>query len=140
MTKWNYNGDIGLEYGGFYWREDGADDYVLAVRVTPCSDAGGPDNLFHIESGSIYIGTDPKRRASALDCIGQTPDDSTREDVVYALMAYGGIERDWEQVIRIGKDESDYCGSNGWNPEPDTGLRKGTDLRKYVERNCLSLG
>ena len=66
MTKWNYNGDMGLEYGGFYWREDGADDYVLAVRVTPCSDAGGPDNLFHIESGSIYIGTDPDRARCAV--------------------------------------------------------------------------
>ena len=138
MTKWNYNGDMGLGYGGFYWREDGADDYVLAVRVTPCSDAGGPDNLFHIESGSIYIGTDPKRLASALDCIGQTPDDSTREDVVYALMAYGGIDSEIETVIRIGKDDSDYMRrASGWNPEPDTVLRKGTDLRRYVERSFL---
>ena len=44
--RWNYNGDINLREGGFFWREDGQDDYVLAVRVTPCSHAGGPCNLF----------------------------------------------------------------------------------------------
>jgi hypothetical protein len=137
MPKWNYNGDMNLEEGGFYWREADADDYVLAVRVTPCSDAGGPDNLFHIESGSIYIGDNPDRIASALDVIGQTPDDSTREDIVYALMAYAGIDGGSETVLRFGKDESDYCRGGGWNPAPDNVLRRNTDLRRYVERNFL---
>ena len=41
--RWNYSGDMSLEHGGFFWREDGSEDYVLAVEVTPCSDAGWSD-------------------------------------------------------------------------------------------------
>src|ERR1700685_3511801 len=67
--RWHYMGDINLEYGGYFWREDGADDYVLCVRVTPCSDAGGPNNLFWIEQGSIYM--DATKRQQCLSVIGE---------------------------------------------------------------------
>lgn len=137
MSGWQYIGDINLRHGGYYWREDGADDYVLAVRVTPCSDAGGQDNLFQIESGSIYIGTDATRIASALDCIGATPDTATRAQVVDALLAYGGIETDSETIVQIGKRDTD-ASPNGWNPEPDVTLRGNAKLRLYVKREYLA--
>lgn len=137
MTKWNYNGDMHLECGGFYWKEDGADDYVLAVEVTPCSDAGGPDNLFLITTGTIYISE--RNLDSALDTIGMTRAEASREDIVYAMRAYHGLDDRNETVIRLGKDESDYARPGGWNPEPDYVLRRNTNLRKYVERNFLNL-
>lgn len=75
--RWHYFGDVRLTEGGFYWREDGADDYVCAVDVTPCSNAGGPSNLFHIEAGSIFLPVnDPDRLASALACCGWSADDA----------------------------------------------------------------
>ena len=136
--KWNFNGDVNLEYGGFFWREDGADDYVLAVRVTPCVDAGGPDNLFHIEQGSIYMPTDPAKRKSALACCGYEMETATRSMMVDAFMAYGGIERDsmnGEQVVQIGQKQE--LEREGWNPEPDYVLRGNASLEKFVRANFL---
>lgn len=137
MNGWQYIGDIDLRHGGYYWREDGEDDYVLAVRVTPCSDAGGPDNLFQIESGSIYIGTDATRIASALDIIGATPDTATRAQIVDAMLAYRGIETDSETIVQIGKRDTD-ASANGWNPDADVILRGNAKLRRYVEREYLA--
>jgi len=135
MAKWKYSGDINLECGGFYWLDDGS-DYIQAVVVTPCSDAGGPDNLFHVDKGHIFI--DPAKAANMLDVIGMTPVEASRDDLIYAAQAYGGIERDFESVLRFGKDESEYVSGGGWNPSPDTVLRRNTNLRKYVEREFLN--
>lgn len=136
---WNYNGDINLTCGGFYWREDGADDYVLVVRVTPCSDGGGPDNLYLIEQGSLYLPSDPAKRQSALSCIGYgDKPEVTRSMLVDAFMAYGGIDRDTyngEHVVRIGKPEEATIG--GWNPTPDKVLRANASLERYVRKQYL---
>jgi hypothetical protein len=137
--RWNYNGDINLEHGGLFWREDGADDYVLAVRVTPCSEAGGPNNLFHIEQGSVYLPNDSAKRNQALNVIGQTLENATRRDLVESFVAYHGIDRDCrngEQVIQIGKPETDLR-SDGWSPKPDITLRGNASLANYVRREIL---
>ena len=96
--RWNYNGDGNLRAGGYYWREDGAEDYVLAVRVTPCPSAGGPSNLFHIESGSIYLPPDPAKRKIALGCCGYAFETATRSEIVDAFMSYCGIDGGDETV------------------------------------------
>lgn len=142
MTKhrWRYNGDINLQYGGFWWKEDGAEDYVLAVRVTPCSDAGGPDNLYCIEQGSIYMPTDPAKRHSALQVCGyENEEKPSRDMLVDAFIAYGGIEHsamNGETVVQIGK-RKDTCGNGGWSPEPDVILRGNASLERYVRANFL---
>lgn len=54
--RWFYSGDISIEHGGVFYNlgpfEDG---YVDAVRLQPCSDAGGPDNVFWIEHLTVII-------------------------------------------------------------------------------------
>jgi len=137
MPKWKYSGDVDLEHGGFYWLDEGDEDFVTAVDVIPCSDAGGPDNLFYIESGTIYLPTDRDKQESILSVIGMTPEDASRDDFIYAAKAYAGLERDSEEVIQIGKAEEPYR-SGGWNPEPDTVLRGNARLIRYVERNYLN--
>lgn len=138
--KWNYNGDINLRYGGFWWKEDDADDYVLAVRVTPCSDAGGPDNLYHIEQGSIYMPIDAAKRHSALQACGYEKEETpSRSMLVDAFIAYHGIERDafnGETVIQIGKHKEDTK-REGWSPEPDVILRGNASLERYIRENFL---
>lgn len=137
--KWNYSGDVNLRYGGFFWREDDADDYVLALRVTPCSDVGGSDNLFHIEQGSIYLPKDAAPLKNALATIGKTPETATRLDIVYAFMAYNGIDRhsyNGETDIRIGPADK-HANPNGWNPKPNVVLRSNASLRNYVRRELL---
>ena len=138
MSEWKYMGDVNIECGGYYWRDVGEDDYVEAVQVTPCSDAGGPDNLFYVEKGSIYLGN--ADLANVLDTIGMTPAEATREDIVYAFNAYRGMERAcWggETVIQVGPTEEPYRW-DGWSPEPDYKLRRNVNLRRHIENNFLS--
>jgi hypothetical protein len=151
--RWNYNGDISLKHGGFYWREDGLglDDYVIAVRVTPCSDAGGPDNVFHIETGSIYMPQEIDAANRALACCGYSIDangtvtDCTgvrhtgkraRAILVDAWLAYHGTDREAEYIVRIGPAEP---GAQGWcaDEEPNRILRAGSSLRNYVKHAFL---
>lgn len=137
MNEWQYNGDVNIRYGGYYWKEDGADDYVLAVRITPCSDACGPDNQFWIEEGSIWLG-DSERQTRALDCIGVVPGDATRRDYVEAALAYYGIERDSKQILQIGAKAGDA--SHGWGGfinGPDIILRGNASLLRFIEREYL---
>lgn len=138
--KWNYNGDINLCYGGFWWKEDDAEDYVMAVRVTPCSDAGGPDNLYHVEQGSIYMPADAAKRHSALSCCGYENEETpARFMLVDAFLAYHGIDRDarnGETVIQIGKHKEDTS-RKGWSPEPDVVLRGNASLKRYIRKNFL---
>ena len=131
QAPWQYSGDLHIEEGGLFFREDDADDYVLAIRVTPCADAGGPSNLFHIETGSIYFS--PDRLESALDIIGVKPADATVVDKAIAYCAYHGIDRDaynGERVVQIG--DAEEMEREGWNPEPDDILPEGSKLADYV--------
>ncbi len=148
--RWNYSGDLNLKHGGFYWRESGHTDHVYAVKVTPCSDAGGPDNLFHIEAGSIYMPQEPGKVASALSCCGYSLDargrlldgcggvltgKRKRWMMVDAWNAYHGLDQDAEYVVRIGPAEETL--RDGWSPEPDTILRSNAKLSNYVRREHL---
>lgn len=153
MTKrWKYSGDMDLEYGGLFWRAGLHDDYVDAVRVTPCSDAGGPDNLFYIETGSIYmprdkaavaldtcgyrIGYVDPKHIRVMDCTGAIMSKAnSRALLVDAFAAYHGIERDYETVVQIGPAEERNC--NGWSPDPDHVLRSNAKLANFVRRECL---
>jgi hypothetical protein len=136
MTKWNYNGDVSLSYGGYFWREDGADDYVLVVRVQPCSDAGGPDNLFWIEQGSLYLPDDADKRRCALAACGWDKEESPcRAMLVDAFIAYGGIDRDRTVVVRFGPAQP--AGREFGTMEPDVILRANASLKNYVKNNFL---
>jgi hypothetical protein len=137
--RWNYYGDINLEYGGTFWREDGSDDYVRAVRVTPCSEAGGPSNLFHIEDGSIFLwNPGDKRRESALECCGYTlaklaamsPRDARRA-LVESVLGYAGLDGPENRAVQVGA-KLDECGAGGWNPGADYILRANASLRRFV--------
>ncbi len=137
MSKWNYRGDVNLCEGGYYWREDDADDYVVAVEVIPCSAAGGPDNLFWINEGSIYI--TPERAKNALEGYDIAYADATRADIVDAIMGHYGMESDGETTLRIGKPEPD---PDCWRFEQDkfevdVVLRAGSSLANWVKREYL---
>jgi hypothetical protein len=53
---WHYSGDVDIAYGGmFYNLDDIENGYANAVRVTPCADAGGPDNMWWVERITINV-------------------------------------------------------------------------------------
>lgn len=75
-TRWRYFGDVHLSEGGVFLRiePDGlANNYADAVRVTPCSDAGGPDNMWWVEALTVLL---PEQKdpdfARVLDSCGMT--------------------------------------------------------------------
>lgn len=136
---WTYSGDTNLEYGGLFWQWDGGPDYVAAIRVAPVSDSGGPDNVYEITRGSIYMPQDADN-ARALDVVGHTivgpPELMT---LVAAWEAYHGMDLDsygGRAVVRIGKAED--ANPNGWNPAPDVILPGNARLKNYVEREFLA--
>ena len=135
--KWKYSGDVNLTYGGFYWRKDKGADYAEIVRITPCADAGGPDNLFEISSGSVYL-PEGKATADALACCGAEdfPPSDSRD--VESQVAYSGIDSDSSQIVRIGPPSEFWADRGGaWNPAPDTILRSNVNLANYVRREFL---
>jgi len=134
--QWHYQGDVDLRQGGLFWRETGDDEMAWIVRVSPCSDAGGPDNLFRLAAGHVHIPGDPDRRGKALAALGLSPKDASRQDLVTAFAAWQAPDFDEERVIRIGPPDRFHSG-RGDAPEPDTVLRDGTDLRKWVTREFL---
>lgn len=51
-----YSGDRNIENGGYFYNLSTWQwDYVEAVRVTPCPDMDGPDNLFYVEKLTLNI-------------------------------------------------------------------------------------
>jgi hypothetical protein len=133
MPRWKYSGDVSIEHGGLFWREDGADDYVLAVCVSPCSDAGGPTNMFWIEVGSIYMPTDADKRKRALDCIGASSDKPARAELVHAFHAYSGIDADSRHTVQIGKPDP-YHSREWGGAEVTDQLRGNATLARFVRK------
>lgn len=139
-TEWNYSGDVNLEYGGMFWKWDGGPDYVLAVEIVPYSDMGGPNNVFIVENGSIYLPLDVDARNDALDTIGYSARPAPLWALVDAFRAYHGIDRDaWRggETVQIGKTDP-FWDKRGPEPEPDKILRSNASLAKYVARKYLA--
>ena len=136
--RWHYIGDRNLCEGGAFIREGDYSDYCEAVQVTPCSNAGGPSNLFWIESGTVYLGN-PSHVQSALECCGDI-ETAKQWRKGYAVLRYMGMDRDREDVIRIGKDESEYADSWRFDIEsvkPNIILRGNASLMRFVRREYL---
>lgn len=139
-----YMGDVGIRHGGYYWHMESADsDYADIVEVIPASDMGGPDNLFYIESGTVYLPGD-ERETRALESCG-FPDaegDSIEPwQRVDAMASYWGLDSRRTHIVQIGRDDPYSMGGAGFNM-PDKGaityLGEKTSLRGYVLANCIT--
>lgn len=139
MVKWQYLGDMNLECGGFFWRQvDPSDDFVEIVEVSPDTDSGGADNVFHIASGSVYLGVSDEKKKAALDCLGWLPpvSEAPLSVLVDALRVYHGIECDYHHSVRIG--QIDPLTKDATVPEDDiTQIRENWKLKNYVKKHYL---
>lgn len=134
--RWHYIGDVNLEHGGAFIQEGDWPDYCNAVQVTPCSDAGGPENWYWIESGTVYMGN-AVHVQSALECCNESPD-AAQWRKGYAVLQYMGIDCDTRIIVQIGAKRDD-CDSWQWDDtlEPDYVLRGNASLRRYVKREYM---
>jgi len=143
--RWHYHGDVSIEHGGMFYNLDNARyDYAEAWRVTPCSDAGGPDNQFWIEHLTVLI--DEDRRAQALACIGVTEDyyrSLTRAMRMHlrvgAAVSCGHYDRVESptssgcRTVQVGPADPFFGRRAGWDPIVcEVRLRGNASLRRYV--------
>lgn len=129
-----YSGDVNLEYGGvFYSLANAQYGYASAVRVTPLSDAGGPDNQFWIEPLTINFKRDALQTKSMLACIGLENEPAPNAHVLIdAALAYGFYDQEAVETVQIGA-------ASGL-PAVDTVLRANASLRRYVWKNYCAYG
>lgn len=135
--KFEYSGDISIEHGGIFYCLDTYDLlYVDAVRVQPCSDAGGPDNLFWVECVTINIPDNDFRKGRALATLGLTLDDlaacaNPQHLMVEATLACGLYDRELSVLVRVGPVDPFYGGREKFGT-PDVVLRANASLRNYA--------
>lgn len=148
----HYSGDRNIEYGGvFYSLKTWKWGYVNAVRVTPCSDAGGPDNCFWVERLTVNIRTMAPELDNILNTCGYSlqgfkDQKLTRAQIrhlmVDAHIAYGAYDIDSSMTVKHGKDSDPYR-RPGWdaegfkNPDVTLTLRGNASLRRYVRDIAL---
>lgn len=149
--QWTYNGDVNLEHGGYYWRQDDPeDDYAYCVSVCGSDGFGGPDNIYLVTDGTVYIPDDAKARQDCLDVCGYKLIDNAIHDccggvfpldtedgralLIDAIKASNGVEADSDNVIQIGKLDAD---ADDYIFEPTDIIHGNNDLRNYIERTFL---
>ena len=141
MARLIYSGDLNIEYGGlFYSLQTWQWDYVNVLRVTPCNEAGGPDNCFWVERLTVNIRKDSAKQQSALDVLGVGADQfkamkraAKRHVLIDAHIAMGFYDTDQSSMVRIGmhvdsRDTDQF--------KPDTVLRGNTSLMRYAREQA----
>jgi hypothetical protein len=132
-----YSGDINIEHGGFFYDTRGLKyDYMDATRVTPCSDADGPNNQFWVEHLTVNIRKGAELQ-KILACIGvdELPRGAAarRDAMIDAHIAYGAYDVERVAVVQLGKHASHA--PTTFNPvTSDVVLRGNTSLRRYVRQ------
>lgn len=137
MRRLFYSGDRNIEYGGYFYSLDGWQwDYVSAVRVTPCSDAGGPDNCFWVERLTVNI-RDGLQLDWVMGCVGLDREQlrklsraQKRHALIDAHIAYGAFDTEHSEMIQIGKEQDKFHSGDIYIPTKV--LRGNASLRRYV--------
>ena len=141
MRKFFYSGDVNLQHGGTFYSVDTFDKwgYVDALRVTPCSDADGPDNLFWFEQLSVNVERSADDIESALNCIGQTPESlkamkpaQRRHVVIDACIAYGFYDVTNSETVKVGGPKTEHLEYRGQAYNVHTTLRGNASLMRYA--------
>lgn len=137
-----YTGDINAEHGGMFYTLEGVKwGYVDALRIVPCSDAGGPDNLFWLERLTINL-REGAALAPILECCGIGRDELARltpaqrvHASIRAHESYGAYDPDGTEVVRIGPPCPFFDHRREWeSPKIDRVLRAGSSIGRYAKR------
>mgnify|MGYP003673049102 CR=1 FL=1 len=146
-NEWANFGDVSTEHGQTWILDatvDSEQDYAECVKIWGVSNAfGGPDNVYVIERGSIYMPLDDSEKVScALGCSGFTPSLATWIDKALAFETYHGMDRDIYnglEIVAVGK-VTDQDGldamPHGW--EIETQLHGNASIDKYLRDNFLT--
>lgn len=137
--RFYYQGDVNPEHGGYLANTANAHwDYADVVRIQPCSDAGGPDNCFWIESLTVNLPTTTGERRTILEPCGMSLEDwealpkgQRVRAMIDACLSYGKYDVNMSEMVRIGAPDPFYSGREG-EFKPDRILRGNTSLLRYA--------
>ena len=139
MTKrYTYRGDGNPECGGYLVNTSGAQwGYAEVTRITPCSDAGGPDNCFWVENLTVNL-----REGAALDSVlstcGQDVESLPKQPaqrlavVIDCHVAYGAYDKESGALVRIGKPDPFHRDSEAREWQPEVQLRGNASILRYA--------
>jgi len=133
-----YSGDVSIEHGGYFYCLDSWQwGYVDALRVTPCSDAGGPDNCFWLEEITINIRDSGPELNSVLSVCGLTletlPTGAARgHALVDCHLSHGTYDMHASTMVQIGPNDPFYSGRDRFTP--DYRLRASVSLTRLARK------
>lgn len=112
-----WSGDLNPANGGHFYTLEGAKwGYVDAVRVCPCSDANGPENLFWIEQITVNL-RKGKELDRVLDCVGASvaamkEAGMTARQILHASIdahiAYGAYDAGNTACVQVGPHDEHF--------------------------------
>ena len=141
-SRWKYSGDVSLRNGGYFYDTSNIQyHYVDVVRVQPCSDAGGPDNEWWIESLTVNLPeTDEALRIILRTCgwasedVNSKPKDVREGMIIDACISHGQYDQNSSTVYRIGPKESVPAYTwDGHNENDVVQFRANASLRRRVK-------
>lgn len=104
-----YSGDININYGGYFYNLSCWHwGYVDVVRVVPCTDMDGPDNLFYVQKLTVNLQKGAKLanviRTCGFDSLNLLPKGAARKHaLVDCHLSYGTYDVCDSELIQIGK-------------------------------------
>lgn len=140
-TQFTYSGDVNAEHGGMFYSVANLQyRYADVYRITPCSDAGGPDNLFWIESLTVNLPDRAELRSAACPAFEysgvsqetldrMTPVQRDRFAIECAVSTGHRIDVDVRCTVQIGPAEP--ARREFGDVKPDVVLRAGSLIRNY---------
>ncbi len=145
FSKWRYNGDASLEYGGtFVDLTDWSFGYVSFVRVTDLASACGFDGAVMVEHGTAHGIDDVRRIRQAVESCGglrwltefaRRPGaptdkrDTLRHIIADCLIQYGHCDYDDMRTEILQTEPDGPMSYDGWRAVKRL---HGTDLAAYV--------
>lgn len=140
MTDYVNFGDVSVNHGQVWIKDDGDDDFARVVTIHSGSDVGLADNQYMIECGSIYF--DPNNWISALSGCGQESRIGPPEflEIAYGFYCYRGFDRDTFggfEIVQIGKTLDDWTARGTSCDDPDKILHGNASIDKYLREEFL---
>ena len=136
--KYEYIGDINLEYGGLYvdlsdWENHG---YANAVEICDLDGGCGFTGAVYIRALTLLKPKTPEMLNSVLSCVGEENENPSPLDLAYASFSYGYYDADeYTPMETIQLEDDGDMTFDGWDADfkaPDD-----FNLREYVEKSYL---
>lgn len=139
MMTWKWIGDRDYEAGGAWIRPVPEHGYADAVRITPCSDAGGPDNLFWVEVLTIFGMDEAEKREKVIKSVGwEIPDNHYAWANEFMQCGYADPGNCYpsssSETVQVGKKRDTYCRDMMDEVKTTVTLRSDACIGRYARK------